>query len=200
MIKNNTLNLLQKAIQHAIALDSSLPKKLEVLDGKTVEIIITPLNIRFFMCFVQQEIQLHSHCSTAPDVAIESSPLGFIRLSILPASKVRSLFNDGVKISGDVELGQQIKQLFDSIDIDWEGHLARFTGDVAAYQLGSLFRKGIAFQGRLKTSIHRNITDYLQEELRCFPGQEEINDFFNDVDELSLRVERLAAKHKAAYP
>ena len=44
-------------------------------------------------------------------------------------------------MTGDVELGQQVKTLFDEIDIDWEGHLARFTGDVVAFQVGSLFRQ-----------------------------------------------------------
>jgi ubiquinone biosynthesis protein UbiJ len=193
MIKKYSLTLLQKAINHALALDESMPAKIKVLHGKVLEIIISPLNVSFFIRFMQNELLLLADYDAHPDAIIRSSPLGLIRLSLLPASKVRSLFNDKIRISGDVELGQQVKKLFDEIDIDWEGHLAQFTGDVVAYQVGSLFRQGLAFKKQFSESMRRDVTEYLQEELRAFPPREEVNDFFNDIDELSLNVERLAA-------
>ena len=79
------------------------------------------------------------------------------------------------------------------MDIDWEGHLAHFTGDVVAYQIGSLFRKGRSFKQQLGSSLQQNITEYLQEELRVFPSKNELDDFFHDVDALSLHTERLQA-------
>ena len=193
MIKIYSLSMLQKAINHALALDESMPTKMLGLDGKVLEIIINPLHVKFFMCFAHGELQLLANYDGHPDAIIRSSPLGLIRLSLLPASKVRSLFNDKIRISGDVELGQRVKKLFDEIDIDWEGHLARFTGDVVAYQVGSLVRQGFAFKKQVSESICHDVTEYLQEELRVFPPREEINDFFNDIDELALQVERLTA-------
>lgn len=194
MIKKYSLTVLQKAINHALALDESMPAKIEKLHNKVLEIIISPLNVNFFMRFAHHELLLLANHDSHADAVICSSPLGLIRLSLLPASKVRSLFNDKIRISGDIELGQQVKQLFDELDIDWEGHLAQFTGDVVAYQVGSIFRQGLAFKRQLRESMRHDITEYLQEELRVFPPREEINDFFNDIDELSLRVERTAAQ------
>jgi ubiquinone biosynthesis protein UbiJ len=127
------------------------------------------------------------------DTIINSNPIGLIRLSLLPASKARSLFNDKVRMSGDIELGQKVKQLFDEMDIDWEGHLAHFTGDVVAHQIGSLVRQGIAFKRQFSESMRQNVTEYLQEELRVLPSRNELDDFYNDVDELSLDVDRLQA-------
>ncbi|RUR09568.1 ubiquinone biosynthesis accessory factor UbiJ [Legionella septentrionalis] len=192
MIKHYTLKALQKAINKALALDPSRAEKLQALEGKSVKLIITPLNISFFICFRQNELHLTAQECSA-DTIIESSPLGLIRLSLLPASKVRSLFNDQIKISGNIELGQEVKKLFDEMDIDWEGHLAQFTGDVVAYQIGSFFRRGFAFNQRLGANLRANLTEYLQEELRLVPSREELEDFFKDVDDLSLSVERLAA-------
>jgi ubiquinone biosynthesis protein UbiJ len=194
MIKQYSLTVLQKAINHALALDESMPDKLKALDGKVLEVVISPLNVNFFMCFSQSELLLRAEHDTPADAIIRSSPLGLIRLSLLPASKVRSLFNDKIRISGDIELGQQVKKIFDEIDIDWEGHLAQFTGDVVAHQVGSLFRQGLAFKRQVSDSMRHDLTEYLQEELRAFPPREEINDFFTDIDELSLTVERLAAR------
>lgn len=193
MIKKYSLTLLQKAINHALALDESMPAKLQALEGKVLEIIISPLNVNFFILFTQNELHLQVDNEGSADTIIRSSPLGLIRLSLLPASKMRSLFNDNVRISGDMELGQAVKKLFDELDIDWEGHLARFTGDVVAYQLGSFVRQGLDFKRQVSSSMRHNLTEYLQEELRVFPPREEINDFFNDVDALALSAERLAA-------
>ncbi len=193
MIKKYSLLALQKAIHHALTLDDSMPAKINALHGKVLKLIITPLNVVFFIVFAGDEIQLRETCDDPIDTTIQSSPLGLIRLSLLPASKVRSLFNDRIIISGDVELGQHIKQLFDQMDIDWEGHLAHFTGDAIAYKLGSFVRQGIAIKQRMGESISHNTTEYLQEELSAFPPREEVNDFFNDIDELSLHVERLSA-------
>lgn len=193
MIKECSLMVLQKAIQHALSLDESMPTKMQALDGKTLEIIISPLQVNFFITFLAGNLCLLPSYEGDPDTVIHSSPLGLIRLSLLPASKVRSLFNDKIKLSGDVELGQKVKELFDDIDIDWEGHLARFTGDVVAYQVGSFVRQGLSFRRQVKESLRTNITEYLQEESRLFPPREEVADFFNDIDALTLQVERLTA-------
>ena len=193
MIKKYAVIALQKAINQGLALDESMPEKLLTLHGRTLKIIITPLNTHFFIQFTPEGLVLHEVYEGIVDTTIQSSPIGLIRLSLLPASKVRSIFNDGIQISGDVELGQQVKQVFDQIDIDWEGHLAQFTGDAIAYQLSSVIRQGLSFGQHFTESMSNNTTNFLQEEARVFPPREEITDFFNDVDELSLDVERLAA-------
>lgn len=193
MIKKYSLMALQKAINQALSLDDTRTAKIQALHGKVLEIIISPLNVHFFIRFMDRELQLLPSHNEPPQTIIHSSPLGLIRLSVLPASKVRSLFNDAIKISGDVALGQDVKRLFDELDIDWEGHLAHFTGDVVAHQIGSFVRKGLSFKQQINASMRQNITAYVQDEQRLFPSREETNDFFNDVDEVSLRVERLTA-------
>lgn len=193
MLKKYSLKALQKAINQAMSLDEQMPGKFQALSGKVLEMIITPLNVNFFIQFKEREMLLLDQYEGIADTIIHSNPIGLIRLSLLPASKARSLFNDKIRMSGDIELGQNVKKLFDEIDIDWEGHLAHFTGDVVAHQIGSLVRKGVRFKQQLSQSMRQNVTEYLQEELRMFPSRNEIDDFFNDVDELSLNVERAQA-------
>jgi len=193
MIKEYSLRALQKAMNCALALDDDMPKKIQPLEGKVLEIIVSPLNVAFSMRFQQGKVRLLAYDESIPDTVIHSSPMGLIRLSVLPASKLRSLFNDNIRITGDLEFGQAVKALFDGIDIDWEGHLAHFTGDVVAHQIGSWVRDGRAFQRRLTSSLKRSMTEYLQEEQQVFPGAQETNDFFRDIDDLNLRVERLMA-------
>ena len=193
MLKKYSLKALQKAINVAMSLDKDMPTKINALDKKVIEMIITPLNVNFFIQFADGEICLFDEYEGHADTIIHSNPIGLIRLSLLPASKARSLFNDKIRMSGDIELGQQVKQLFDSLDIDWEGHLAHFTGDVVAHQIGSFVRKGIEFKKHLSESMRLNVAEYVQEELRICPSKNELDDFFNDVDELAITVERLQA-------
>lgn len=193
MLKEYSLKALQTAINQTMKLDEQMPQKIQKLDGKTLEMVITPLNVNFYIRFKGSEMQLLHRIDGRPDTIIHSNPIGLIRLSLLPTSKARSLFNDKIRISGDIELGQSVKKLFDEIDIDWEGHLAHFTGDVVAHQIGSFVRKGLEFKNQFSTSMQQNITEFLQEELRICPSRNELEDFFAEVDELVLSVDRLQA-------
>lgn len=193
MLKEYSLLALQKAINCALALDEGMPGKILPLEGKVLEVVINPLNAYFFLTFQQGKVKLLAYYEGIPDTVIHSNPLGLIRLSLLPASKLRSVFNDNIRISGDVELGQKVKVLFDNIEIDWEGHLSHFTGDVVAHQIGSWVRGGREFNRRLVSSLKRSMTEYLQEERKLVPNPQEVQDFFQDMDDLVLRLERLVA-------
>ncbi|MGC1183331.1 ubiquinone biosynthesis accessory factor UbiJ [Legionella sp.] len=193
MLKKYSLKALQKAINKALHLDEQMPTKLLALENKTLEMVIAPLNVHFFIHFKEGQIHLLENYDAPVDTVIHSTPIGLIRLGLLPASKARSLFNDKIRMSGDTELGQQVKKLFDEMDIDWEGHLAHFTGDVVAHQIGSFVRKGMSLKKRFDASMRQNMSEYLQEELRVAPTKNELEDFFAEIDELSLCVERLQA-------
>lgn len=193
MIKQCSLSALQFAVNNAMSLDHQIADKLKLLDEKVINIIIKPLDVSFFIKIKSGAFIFIDKYDGLADTAIHSSPIGLIRLSLLPASKMRSLFNDQVQITGDIEVGQKIKAIFDQVDIDWEGHLANFTGDVVAYQIGNIIRRGVAFKNQLTSSAKYNITDYIHEELRAFPPREEIDDFFTDIDNLALMVERIEA-------
>jgi ubiquinone biosynthesis accessory factor UbiJ len=194
MLKKYSLKALQKAMHHAMALDPDLPSKISPLENKTLKIRIVPLNVYFYMHFYEGQLILLEDFEGPVDTTISSNPLGFIRLSLLPASQARSVFNDKIQITGDLVTGQQVKQLFDSLEIDWEGHLAHFTGDVVAHQLGEWFRIGRDFKRQVSESMRLNTQEYLQEELRVLPSLEELQDFYEAVDLVALAVARLEAR------
>ncbi len=194
MLKKYSLKTLELALNKAIALDEHYQEKLQPMNEKVLQLVIMPLQVHFFIHFSTTGIELLEHYEAEPHTIIQSSPLGLIRLSLLPASQARSLFNDSIKISGNIELGQQVKTFFDGLDIDWEGHLAQFTGDVVAYQIGSFVRKGMQLQQQVSESLQFNINEFVAEELRLTPPKAELEDFYADVDELSLAAERLQAQ------
>lgn len=85
------------------------------------------------------------------------------------------------------DLGAHIKKIWNELN------LSQFTSEEMVQQLGSLVSKGKELKKQVTDSLQLNITEFIQEELRVFPSRDELNDFFNDVDELSLSVGRLQA-------
>lgn len=194
MIKQYSLNLLTDAANRVLQLDHDIDKKLAPLNGKLIHMILLPLRADFYLSFTDNQIFFLAHASKTPDTHIESSPIGLIRLSLLPASKTRSLFHDGIKISGDVRVGEHVKTLFDTLDLDWETHLAYLTGDVAAYQIGLCVKKISHTLHHAHQSMKTNLTEYLQEEITLLPPAEAIENLFEDIQVLTDDVARLEAR------
>ncbi len=193
MINDYFLSLLQQAINSALQWDADLPLKLQPLQGKLVQLMIRPFNQSIIIAFTATTIHLTTASSHPADTIIHGTPFGLMRLGLTPADQVRSLLNDQLHIEGDFELGLQVKQLFSTLDLDWEAQLAHLTGDVLAHQVGRLVRGGINRVQGIHANLKTQCSEYLHEELQLFPPVEEINDFYADIDELSLRVERLEA-------
>lgn len=193
MLKKISLQALQYAINQAISLDHFTLERLKKLDGKLIEIVILPLHVHFYIHFEQSKIELLHESIRQADTIIHTSPLGLIRISFLPSSKMRSLFNDHIQISGDIQLGQELKEIFDKIDIDWEGHLAHFTGDVVAYHVGKVFRKGKKIQEKYVQSLKFQAKEFILHEQLLAPTQPELEEFYRHVDDIRLRTERLIA-------
>jgi len=193
MLKQLTLQTLQFAMNQAMGLDDKTVERLKTLEGKMIEMVILPLHVHFYLTFENGKILLLAESEQSPDTIIHTSPMGLIRLSFLPSSKMRSLFNDNIQISGDIHLGQELKEIFDQIDIDWEGHLAHFTGDVAAYHIGKVMRKGKDLHQRYSQSLKSNTKEYVLHEMQLTPTPAELEQFYQDVDDIRLRTERLIA-------
>jgi ubiquinone biosynthesis accessory factor UbiJ len=193
MLKEFSLQALQFAINQAIGLDENTVERLKSLDNKVIEMVILPLHVHFYMCFEHGKIILRPSYNQTPDTIIHSSPIGLIRLSFLPSSKMRSLFNDNIQIAGDIHLGQQLKEIFDQIEIDWEGHLAHFTGDVVAHHIGKVVKKGRDLQKRYAQSLQNNAKEYVLYEMNLTPTTQELQAFYQNVDDIRLRTERLIA-------
>ena len=194
MLKKYFFKSLQTALNYALTMDEMSQNKLQELSGSVLQLVISPLQLNVFICFSEKLIQILPDYAGSVDTVIYSSPVGLINLSMTPAAKIRSLFNDQITITGNLELGQKVKKFMDELNLDWEGQLAKFTGDVVAYQIGDVVRKCQDVKQQVSESLEDNITDFLQEECQVLPSAEELQDFFNDVDELSLRADRLLAQ------
>ena len=99
-----------------------------------------------------------------------------------------------VRISGDAELARQLQRLAEGFDPDWEQPFADALGPVIGPQVAKAVRAGLREARVQGAAFAKAGADYLTEESRDLVPKAEQQAFFDDVDALRDRVERLAAR------
>jgi ubiquinone biosynthesis protein UbiJ len=105
-----------------------------------------------------------------------------------------TLINGGLELAGDSAPLIELQHILTSLDMDWEAPLVATLGDVAGHQLAQLLRRTFAWGKQASASLARQLQEFIQEEARLSPPRLELEDFYRDVLELGLRVDRLQSR------
>jgi ubiquinone biosynthesis protein UbiJ len=182
----------ESAFNMAVAMDPATRKRMQSLDGSVILISLSGIDLPLYILPGKQTSVLASY-DGEHDVSLTGTPLAMMRMSLDSRSE-DSLFAGDVRIEGDTELGQRFQAILMDMNIDWEEHLARISGDVIAHQLGNLARDFLAWGTRARTTLLRDSGDWLQEESRQTAGDTEVDHFNREVDELRSSFARLEAR------
>jgi ubiquinone biosynthesis protein UbiJ len=194
-MKQVILPPLTKALNAYLHLDPESPQRLARLQGKVVSIEFLPFHFIFHCVFTEKGIELKTDELMETHTTIKGTPLQLLGMMINKEDR-QHFFADDLVIEGDAELGQQVVDLFDALQIDREDYLSRFIGDVPAYHVNRLITNSTAWLRNTEKSFADNINEYLHEEAALFPGNEALKDFFSDIDVLRMDVDRVEAKIK----
>lgn len=194
---------LETAINNFLRLDPDAIHYLKKIEGKIIKIEITDWCLHFFIRPDGQGIQLLSDTQQSPDAVIRGTLFGLLRTGCAKATG-SALFKNTIEIDGDTETGEILRDLLQKIDIDWEEHLSKLTGDILAHKIGHQVRKTIQFTQHSITTLEENIKEYLHEEVRYFPTSQQLEEFYqniatlrDDVDRLEARINRILQKKAA---
>jgi len=179
---------LENILNRYLALDPESKKRLKALDGKIISVVLPVFS--FQLKILNERVYLQTEVET-PDVTIKGSPLSLIHLSFADDKTRKKFFAEDVVIEGDLELGQQIIDLFDELEIDWEEYLSQVVGDVPAHHTGNVVRRVKNFSKKARAILYQNINEYAHEEINLFPPREALEDFFQEVDEVRMESDRL---------
>ncbi len=179
---------IQAGFNRYIALDEESLPRLERLQGKLIQLEITTLDISIFLLFHKDKVEVLEAFAAEPDALIKGPPFSMLKLAASQGDA------SGVDITGDVELAQRVSRMLQQIDVDWEEHFSKITGDAVARQLGNVARGLQRFAIRTRNTLQSNTADYLRDETNHLPHDWELEAFSNDVDDLRDRVEQLVRK------
>lgn len=192
MIITAALASAEKIINTALRYDPGTRIGLARLSGKILAVNITaPLATTLFVMPLDDEIQLMANWDGDVDTRLSGSLMALVQLS---STEIHNLKYSGVTASGDLALLADLQQLLKNLDIDWEDMLSQFTGDIIGHQTAELIRAKFGWVKNRAQSVQRLTKEFLTEEYQALVSKPELEDFYRQVDELRLSVDRAAAR------
>ena len=185
---------LESAFNRYLLLDPAAGNRLAGLEGRVIALELRGLDLMLVFRVQGQGIAFIDEPGLTPDTVLRGTPLGITRLGLGRGNATGTLFSGDVEIAGDVETGQAFKAVLDAIDIDWEEQLSRLTGDMLAHQMGNAARHAGSWLDHARLTLERDLSEYLQEELRVVPTRIEIENLIEDIGRLGMDTDRLEAR------
>ena len=190
---------LETAFNAWLALDAqthgNARSRLQALQGKLICLHISNPDVQLYFLPTADQVRVTTRYAAAPDVTMHGSALGLMRLSASNDAG-KAMLEHGIKIDGDMGLGNHFSQILREIDVDWEELLSRAVGDVVAHHLGQVVRNAQGWLGDSSHAMRLNTQEYLQEEARLVPADAEIRQYLDAVDTLRADTDRLEARLK----
>ncbi|NQX88748.1 MAG: SCP2 sterol-binding domain-containing protein [Halioglobus sp.] len=105
-----------------------------------------------------------------------------------------TLVNGGLSMEGNSAPLIELQRVLSALEVDWEAPLVDTLGDVAGHQIAQLLRQAFSWSQLAASSLVRQLGEFVHEEARLSPPRLEIEDFYRDIHELGLRVDRLESR------
>ena len=197
-IVSNTLHTaaiagLEAVINQALKLDLSTLQKIQQLQDHVFLLHCSAPEFELYLIPTDEEVRLCGVYEGKADTALTGSAREFAKLATAsdPAS---ALINGDLELHGDSQALISLQKILKQLDIDWEAPLVDLLGDVAGHQLSQGLRRGFHFGRQALQGIKRQFDDYIVEESGLVPPRWQVERLFDDIDQLTLRTERLTAQ------
>lgn len=168
--------------------DTNAVDKIASLKGKVLQVNIAELPKPLYFIFSSQIDVLVKYDGRA-DCCMDIKLSSLSRLQ--DSSQFTALIKEGeLDMRGDPMIASKFSIILKELDIDWEEHLSRYTGDVAAHKLLQTAKSSQAWLQKNMTIARHNVAEYLIEEIRLAPGALEIANFCDEVNELEQQCKQ----------
>ncbi|PRY66844.1 ubiquinone biosynthesis protein UbiJ [Vreelandella songnenensis] len=186
----------ERTLNALLARDPAAPSRLAALAGSRLLVRLDKPHL---------ELVLHYHLSGIDlmrgdgveeadvDAVVELTPETFSEW-ISGASIERLMFDGKLAVRGRVHLLEATRDLLFDLDIDWEGELARWLGDMPAHSLAEGVRRLTRWGLRAKDELLQDVSEYVFEEARLLPGRQQRDLLREHLTELEVATDRLEAR------
>jgi len=184
--------IVETALNQALEFDPAGRKALLAALTAPVQFDLTvPIALTLTLTQGAKGVLVGSQPATQPGLVIAGPAMAFYAM----ASGDTGAIKDGrLSVHGDTALAHQFQRAIEQLSPDWEAAMARHLGDVPAHFLAKRLRNSVKWSRDARQSMASNLEEYLHEETGALPGSRELEASFQDIDALSLRVDRLAAR------
>jgi ubiquinone biosynthesis protein UbiJ len=188
----------EAAVNHALTYDPATLQQLSRYNGRLVHIHLVAtgtLSLRLLDTGIELGMTNHAPDDdlSGADVIISGTLPDFIRLA-RASNKASALMSGAVAIEGDTELATALSRLVDQLDIDWEAMISPATGGLIAHQIGEGLRGLMSWGQTTAKTMSTAARDYVVEEAGLLVSQTEMDHVADQIDQLKLATDRLAAR------
>ncbi|QCF26957.1 ubiquinone biosynthesis accessory factor UbiJ [Hydrocarboniclastica marina] len=181
----------EQALNRSLGLDPVSHEALRKLLEEPFLIRLEPPGLELWLTADHRTLHVQQHCALEPALTLTGSPLAFAAAALGDPHVFR---DERVKAVGDVSLAHHFQRLLQQMEPDWEASLAKAVGGVPAHFIARRVRQSLRWSREARQTLSRNVEEYLHEESRTLPARGEAEAFFEDVDNLRLDTDRLAAR------
>ena len=187
---NTLLGLAEIGGNRLLSVDQQVIDRCRDLQGHCIEIEVTDLGIRIFCHPGSWGIRLALDEPTKPiDATISGRLMALLSLA-MEEDKISTSIQEGVNISGNAAVAQQMQKIFAELELDWEEAISHYSGDILAHQIHRQARNATDWLCQSVTSLSQTSSEYLREESRLTPTQVEFEQFRQQAATLRQDVER----------
>lgn len=191
--------LLQLTINKAIQRDPVAQRKLAKLAGSSLRLTLTLPQLQLGIEIDAESVDGASlgTITLVPaqqlensDCEIEGAPSDLLALMLDP----QLAFDNRVQLRGNTQLANQLRDIAQQLDLDWGGLLGDRIGDAAAQVVIRALAKGREVLRQGSQNLLDDLDNWLHEEIQAQPCAAELEDFYDQIDQLTLNADRLRAR------
>jgi len=183
---------LEFALNRVLALDSDTQQALHRLNGRRIDLRLDAPVLAARLRVENGRLCVGPTDDAESDLSL-SATAGALLARLLPG-QTSNTTPGKLRISGDIDLAQQLQKLAQQFAPDLEEALSQRLGDVLGVQIARALRgAGQTAQQIGKTSLER-VVEYVRDERGDVLGNEEMNAFLDEVDQVRDHAERLAQR------
>ncbi len=187
---------LERSLNVLLARDPAAPARLARLAGQRILLRLEHPPLALAVHFHAQGLDLLRQ-DEAPEeaydavVELDAETLG----ELLGGAPVeRLMFQGKLAVRGRVHLLEAARDLLLDLDLDWEGELARWLGDIPAHSLAEGIRSLGRWGLRTRQELCADVSEYVFEEARLLPGRHQLEILRDHLTELEVATDRLEAR------
>lgn len=193
MLKPLLLAGIDSGFNALLKLDPASRNRLTALSGQVLEIRAREPDFSLHLLFIESGVQLAASWEGTADCTL-SAPASELWQLAIARDKSAALHQPGVGIEGDSNLLAQLSDILQDMDIDWEFQLHQWLGPVATSLIAGHLRLRYRWTTAAMHSLHLRLQEWLAEESRLLPGNNEAQSHFAQLDQLKLQLDRLEAR------
>ncbi|MEQ6889327.1 SCP2 sterol-binding domain-containing protein [Halomonas sp. CS7] len=192
---------LERTLNALLARDPAAPSRLARLAGQRILLRLERPALALALHFHPAGIDL-----LRPDLSDETAfdEAGFDAVVELDAETLgellggapieRLMFQGKLAVRGRTHLLEATRDLLFDLDLDWEGELARWLGDMPAHSLAEGVRNLSQWGLRTRQELCADVGEYVFEEARLLPGRHQLEALRDHMTELEIATDRLEAR------